>query len=383
MVELKLYYVTNRNHIGEKQWNPDGYGSGFSDDGAENLRFGKVTVQADEQQMSNYLNVETIDKGTGNGIQLSGYMEERVRSNGKISAFAEILPDGTQKLASKEMFQKAKSEMEKSTDTIVYVHGYAVKWTEAVANALSLQAMLNKKDENVENQKVIVILFTWPSYGRYVLAEDARRIFLGAYRSDRIEAEASGAALGRGILKLCDFFIDMRKTGQPACNQCIHILCHSMGNYVLQNALTTIANNTPTSALPALFEHIFLCSADVDDNVLEPDHVMGILHQLSSSVSIYYNREDKALWFSDKLKGNHDRLGINGAARPAEVHKEIHQIDCTAIIQEGIVSNEHSYYMYGKTNRDIRLSIANVNHYDLEKRERRQIGNFTNERELA
>lgn len=309
-------------------------------------------------------------------------MEERVRSNGKISAFAEILSDGTQKLTSKEMFQEVKSEMEKSTDAIVYVHGYAVKWTEAVANALSLQAMLNKKDENMENQKVIVNLLTWPSYGRYVLAEDARRIFLGAYRSDRIEAEASGAALGRGILKLCDFFIDMRKTGQPACNQCIHILCHSMGNYVLQNALT-LANNTSTSALPALFEHIFFCSADIDDTVLEPDQAMGILHQLSSSLSIYYNREDKALWFSDKLKGNPDRLGTNGAARSAAVHKKIHQIDCTSIIQEGIVSNEHSYYMYGKTNRDIRLSIASINHYDLEKRERGQIGNFTNEWKLV
>lgn len=63
MVELKLHYVTNRNHIGEKQRNPDGYGSGFSDDGAENLRFVKATVQADEQQISNYLNAETIDKG--------------------------------------------------------------------------------------------------------------------------------------------------------------------------------------------------------------------------------------------------------------------------------------------------------------------------------
>jgi len=116
--------------------------------------------------------------------------------------------------------------------------------------------MLNKKDENEENQKVIVILFTWPSDGRYVLAEDARRIFLGAYRSDRIEAQASGAALGRGILKLRDFFIDMRKTGQQPCKQCIHMICHSMGNYVLQNALITIANNTPTSALPALFVNI-------------------------------------------------------------------------------------------------------------------------------
>jgi len=84
-------------------------------------------------------------KETGNGIQLSGYKGECVRSNGKISAFAEILSDGTQKLASKEMFQKVKSEMEKSTDTIVYVHGYAVKWTEAVANALSLQANAQQK----------------------------------------------------------------------------------------------------------------------------------------------------------------------------------------------------------------------------------------------
>jgi len=38
-----------------------------------------------------------------------------------------------------------------------------------------------------------------------LFAEEARRIFLGAYRSDRIEAEASGAALGRGHTETARF----------------------------------------------------------------------------------------------------------------------------------------------------------------------------------
>lgn len=383
MVNLTLYYVTNRNHVGEDRWAPKEYGSGFSADGVENLRFGKVTVQADEGRINACLSTTTSDEGEGDGIKLAEYLEKQFRDNGKIDAFAEILTDETQKLGSQEMFEEVKAKMMKSTDTLVYVHGYAVSWYSAVANALSVQEILNKKEDTIEKQNVVVILFTWPSDGRYVLADDIAKLHLGAYRSDRAEAEASGKALGRSILKLRDFFIEMRKNRETPCNQSIHLLSHSMGNYVLQNALSMIANHTPTSALPSLFEHIFLCSADVDDNVLEPDQPMGILHQLASSVSIYYNREDKALWFSDNVKGNPDRLGTNGAARPAAIHKKINQIDCTSIIQEGIVGNEHSYYMYGKTNRDVRLSIANISHYDRGLRKREQIGNFTNEWKLV
>lgn len=382
MPELTLYYVTNRNHIGEKQWEPDKYGTDFSADGVENLRFGKVTVQAEEWQINQYVNAVSTDNGRGDGNSLTRYLKGQFEANGKINAFAEVLPDGTQRLSSVDMFKEVKTKMMKSTDTVIYVHGYAVSWHDAVANALSLQLMLNKKDENVESQEVLVILFTWPSDGRYVMSKDARKLLLGAYRSDRAEAEVSGGALGRGILKMRDFFIEMRKTGEVSCEQSIHMICHSMGNYVLENAISKIANNTPTAALPSLFEHIFLCSADVDDTVMEPEQPMGILYQLASSVSIYYNREDKALWFSNKLKGNPDRLGTHGAARPSAVHKKIHQVDCTTIVDEKIMSNEHSYYMYGKTNRDIRLSIANINHYDSTKREREQIGSFTNEWKL-
>lgn len=383
MAVLTLYYATNRNHIGDKQWTPDGYGNRFSLDGVENLRFGKVTVHADEMQINQHLKATSSDNGTGDGKGLTSYLEKQLEANGKINAFAEILPNGTQRLGSLDMFKEVKERMEKSTDTVIYIHGYAVSWLGSVANALSLQLMLNKLDENVKKQEVLVILFTWPSDGRFVMSKDANKLLLGAYRSDRAEAEVSGGALGRGILKLRDFFIEMRKAGEMPCNQSIHMICHSMGNFVLQSALAKIANNTPTSSLPSLFEHIFLCSADVDDTVMEPDQPMGNLHQLASSVSIYYNREDKALWLSDNLKGNPDRLGTHGAARPAAIHKKIHQIDCTSIVDESIMSNEHSYYMYGKTNYDIRLSLASVNHYDNKLRQRKQIGNFTNEWKLV
>lgn len=105
---------------------------------------------------------------------------------------------------------------------------------------------------------------------------------------------------------------------------------------------------------------------------------MGTLHQLAYSVSVYCNRWDKALLLSDILKGNPDRLGTNGTATTASVHKKIHQIDCTSII-----GTEHSYYIYGKTNRDIRVSIASIEHNDLEKRQRKQVNNLKNEWQLV
>ena len=44
MITLTLYYATNRNHLGQDRWKPDGYGSKFSQDGVENLRFGRLTL---------------------------------------------------------------------------------------------------------------------------------------------------------------------------------------------------------------------------------------------------------------------------------------------------------------------------------------------------
>ena len=81
---------------------------------------------------------------------------------------------------------------------------------------------------------------------------------------------------------------------------------------------------------------------------------MDGIDQIARHVSIYYNRDDKAMVVSDYTKGNPERLGGTGAAHPALLHNKVHQIDCTQVLH-GIV--EHSYYHTGNINADIRASI--------------------------
>ena len=74
-------------------------------------------------------------------------------------------------------------------------------------------------------------------------------------------------------------------------------------------------------------------------------------------ITIYHNRNDKAMVISDYTKGNPDRLGGTGATHPALLHNKIHQVDCTPVV---LVKNDivgHSYYIIGKINTDIRASI--------------------------
>jgi esterase/lipase superfamily enzyme len=84
---------------------------------------------------------------------------------------------------------------------------------------------------------------------------------------------------------------------------------------------------------------------------------MGDLHELGRCVTVYHNRGDLALHGSDYTKGNPDRLGMNGPARPGMVHNKVHSVNCTTIVK-GFM--EHSYYLGGLPNQDIRASIADV-----------------------
>ena len=134
-----------------------------------------------------------------------------------------------------------------------------------------------------------------------------------------------------------------------------------MGNFVLQNSVDRLDQFTPGNVLPRLFEHIFLCAPDVDDDALEPQQPLGRVHELARSVSIYHNKGDLALVGSDYTKGNPERLGTAGAARPRLLHNKVHQIDCSPIV-EGLL--EHSYFLSGHVNGDIRQSIEGLAHGD-------------------
>ena len=190
-----------------------------------------------------------------------------------------------------------------------------------------------------------------------------------SYFSDRSDAEISGYALGRGFLKLRDYLIDARRLerleDEDPCRQSIHLLCHSMGNYVLQNALDRTTGFSVGGKPPRVFDQIFLCSADVADDVLNPREPLCRLPQMARNVTIYHNKGDLTMPVSDYTKGNTDRLGWNGADKPSILDSRVHQVDCSDIVTGFI---EHSYYHCGYVIDDICQSIGGMSPDDGHRR---------------
>ena len=359
MLTLSIYYATNRNHIGER-WSPDSYGQDFSADRANNLRFGQVTVDVSANKVKDYLN-DTVNKRAGDGESLASYIEKKLRKKHHISAFEEpenLSSSTNSPLPSTLVFQELKKQMETKRDLVVFIHGFNVDWFEAVASALALELMLNRHSQDNDDLKdTSVFLFTWPSNGAMMKNK--------AYLSDRNDARDSSIAVARGFLKLRDFLMTLRpKHKDPVINECgqqLHLLCHSMGNYVLQHALISLDKLNNQKRFPQLFHHIFMCAPDVDDNIFELDRPMVNLHRLAKQVTVYYNNGDLAMYISDYTKGNTDRLGHNGTARPFQLHHKVSQVNCSKIVG-GIT--EHSYYLWATVNEDIRQSIDDIPYDD-------------------
>lgn len=193
MTELRLFYATNRNHLGDDRWHPEGYGKKFSDDGVENLRFGRVTLKADESKLAKYLEADRGSMGQGDGEGLIKYLA-KCADSADIVAYREkinrsIAEDQQKKvkLGSQGAFSDLQAVMRKNTDVLLYIHGFNVSWTDAVGSALSLQEMLNSCPEGDTEQHVQVVLFTWPS--------DGMALPFVSYKSDRSEAAGSGNAV--------------------------------------------------------------------------------------------------------------------------------------------------------------------------------------------
>lgn len=387
---LSTYFATNRGHEGEKRFTPTRYGARFSSDGMENLRFGRVQFEVDEARVARLLAQHREHTGAGDGEALQDYFSKCVKATQRIDCYAEKIPDTgvneaaqgeAVKLGSQALFADLQADMRQGRDLLVLVHGFNVSWEEAVATAAAFEAMVNRRDAQLDAgirfQPVRVLLFTWPS--------DGAALPWASYKSDRADARGTAGALGRAFLKLRDQLHQLGRElrqddgrvralrqqlrNRPAaeveravaqleateiCGQKLHLLAHSMGNFVLQNALDRVFEFSPGNQLPRLFDHVFLCAPDVDDDALEEGQPLARVHQVAQAVAIYHNANDTALKISDYTKGNPDRLGQRGAARPQMLHHKVYQIDCAPLVT-GLT--QHSYYTNGLVARDIRRAL--------------------------
>lgn len=302
----KVYFGTNRKP--NRKTSPDDFGRGFSEDGLGNLRFGMVEVTGEDMDsLDLYLAPERL----------------RVDRERKIKGGTGSV------LGSLNVFNRVRDKMVlHSRDTVIFIHGYNVSFKQALASAARLKRNLSIAEGG---PGVNVVLFSWPS--------DGSMMPFIAYGNDRQDAAASGPAFARGLLKLADFL--RGSTPAEACDHCLHLVAHSMGNYVLRHTVQEYMAQSP--GRPArLFDQVFLMAADEDDDAFEHDHKLKQLPRLTKRVNVYFNNNDRAMAVSDKTKGNPDRLGDDGPRVPRSIPGKVTLIDTTAVVK-GIV--EHSYFL--------------------------------------
>ncbi len=303
---VKVYFGTNRKP--NRQPKPDDFGRGFSKEGLASLRFGMAEVTGENLDTYEiFVAPEILRKDT-----------ERKIKGGKGSV-----------LGSLNVFGRVRDKMIAHTrDTVIFIHGYNVSFKDALTAAAQLKLNISA---DAGGPGANVVLFSWPS--------DGSMMPYIAYANDRQDAAASGPAFARGLLKLGDFL--RGSTPEEICDQRIHLVAHSMGNYVLRHTVQEIV--AQSSGRPVrLFDQVLLMAADEDDDAFEYDYKLKPLPKLAKRINVYFNNNDRAMAVSDKTKGNPDRLGDDGPRVPRGIPGKVTLIDCTPVV-EGIV--EHSYFL--------------------------------------
>jgi esterase/lipase superfamily enzyme len=288
----RVYFATNRDP--DRKRDPRTFGGRFNPESFDSLRFGYATV-----------------------------VGKKVRS---VTVASETLSTdpGRVRLGSREIFAELMRSMQQGVDTLVFVHGYNVSFEEALTSAAAIQTTLRT------GRGLNVVVFTWPSDGSMLP-------FL-AYKRDRSDAAASGPAFARALLKLEEFLMAVRRGAE--CGARLHLLCHSMGNYVLRHGIQEARRHA--GGLPRLFDTILLMAADEDHDAFEHDHKLAPLPDMGASAHVYFNSGDTALVISDRTKANPARLGSRGPRCPLSVPGNVTLVDASEVVG-GLV--EHSYFL--------------------------------------
>lgn len=342
---MKIFYATNRRHIGKSQFQPDDYENSFSADDSDNLRFGKVSIRDGKYKIKAFK--ETLLKDIP--------IEDQPKAI----------------LGSDDFFKELKKIMMSKTDVIVYIHGYNVDFHEAIKRAETLQDTINKENRKKgSNQRTQLVVFSWPSVGRVLKGKGLKT----AYCLDRSRSEHSGKALGRAFEKLYGYLVrlekDVRKEKDEYCHQNIHLLCHSMGNHAFKFALDYFEEQFPGRALPTLFKNFFSIAADVRVEAFEKGEDLSRASELAEITHIIYNQGDLVLHGSDILKGNSKRLGSHGPLWRKIADEDVKGINCSSVITYKEGKNfEHSYFSKGLLSKELaRLTRLSLD--DLRKIER-------------
>lgn len=301
----------------------------------DNLRYGTVTFNPDSASDLKDFKINILPEPSDNVL----------------TAFREtgIVP-GTRELPSRKVFKeiydagiradkksKATKGGETPAHTLVFIHGFKADLKIALNTLRELHnRYVVPHDSPVEN----IVLFTWPAKANLL-----------KYRDDARDAVKSGYALARSYAAMKDFFKKTFVTErQKQCQQKIHLMCHSMGNRVLESMITSL--NEMNVEVTSTFGEILLVASDIDYDALEKPRPLYRLLDVGERVHVYYHNNDQALGISELTKNAFNRLGRWGAKNTLGLPDDVYQADVTDIRDDKGLQNRvvhHWYYTNSNT----------------------------------
>jgi esterase/lipase superfamily enzyme len=175
-----------------------------------------------------------------------------------------------------------------------------------------------------------IFCFSWPSQGK---------LDVPSYIADRDAAVRSANAVADSLRKLFAVLTAL-KANLPV----VHIVAHSMGNYVLRNAIQLIPAKERSKTL---FESAFLMAADEDYDALSKANELKPLIKLAKKVPVYKNGGDIALSASNIIN-HYARLGAWGPRDLSKLPKAVTSVDCSDVGRtqgdNGETHYGHQYY---------------------------------------
>jgi esterase/lipase superfamily enzyme len=343
----RIYFASNRNVLHETSASGHVFGERFNAGGPQCFRVGHAEVTlggADPSQDDDW------------SVGATQLYAETLNSS---------LPKGA-KLGSAGLFEDLRQLLKPNDiDVIIYLSGFANTFENSVQRAAALQEIYS-----TEQQKILVLLFSWPSNGRVQPAWN--------YFSDREDAEASGLAMGRALMRLVEFLtmlrtedhqvvLAARRAGEVPdpddlrqCTRRLHILAHSMGNWALRHALRKFIELNG-GRVPRILDCAFLMAADEDHDALQVPLKLKPLEELANRVFVYHAANDVALTISDKTKGMPDRLGSDGPLNLDFVTERVMAVDCRYVSETILSHGRHQYYrLRPEVIRDVQATLADL-----------------------
>lgn len=248
----------------------------------------------------------------------------------------------------------------------LFIHGFNNTWDGAVQRYHSIVQTLFSGEKDLG----VCILFTWPSAGSAL-----------DYLPDRIQAKETAADLSTVLNAFYDWLLkkqtDAAKNPADACRAKTSIIAHSMGNYVLLNAMNYTWTHKNQPALVSLVNQCLMVAADVDNDIFDDAPGQSAsgdgISNLTYRVTALYTGRDPVLGVSAGLKHfGKRRLGRSGLDHPdpaiARIPDNVWDVDCSQLIPDGAPDIHSSYFDQPKTQELMRQVLRGIDRNELKRR---------------